>query len=488
MPRRSSDSESSEDPSSRNGIVTGKRSRGRSVSVSSTSSSESDNFHSETKKPRSPKRQFHSPNRHKDRKKPYRYEESRKSMSRSVSRSPSRDHNRKKEQRTYYSPDRRHRRSPRSRSTSRSPQNRKRHRKRSRSISEDRKAPKNMSSSSSSRYSSKIHRSNGHGRSPRRESSRRDGERSFRNNAQASYRNTEEDLDDKRHYRGTMTHEPTQNGFGSRGQYDHDDRNAGQGWRGGRTDRHNNQDADFIAQMGRKREERERIGAAGVPEVWAKSPEKSLETDSETEMEKKKKDKGKKEENGISDDGSKKKKKKSSKKHKKEKRRKKSKKRRKKKSKASDSEESDSESESDGEQEEVWLEKTKKPPKEDAEETVGPVPYVESNSLTEKDFGRALLPGEGAAMAAYIAEGKRIPRRGEIGLTCDEIEAYETVGYVMSGSRHRRMEAVRLRKENQIYSADEKRALATFNHEERSKREAKILSQFRSMVHEKLKH
>ena len=50
------------------------------------------------------------------------------------------------------------------------------------------------------------------------------------------------------------------------------------------------------------------------------------------------------------------------------------------------------------------------------------------------------------------------------------------------------MEAVRLRKENQIYSADEKRALATFNHEERSKREAKILSQFRSMVHEKLKH
>ena len=51
-------------------------------------------------------------------------------------------------------------------------------------------------------------------------------------------------------------------------------------------------------------------------------------------------------------------------------------------------------------------------------------------------FGRALLPGEGAAMAAYIAEGKRIPRRGEIGLTSDEIEAFETQGYVMSGSRY----------------------------------------------------
>ena len=50
-------------------------------------------------------------------------------------------------------------------------------------------------------------------------------------------------------------------------------------------------------------------------------------------------------------------------------------------------------------------------------------------------FGKALLPGEGAAMAAYIAEGKRIPRRGEIGLTSDQIVAYEKIGYVMSGSR-----------------------------------------------------
>ena len=50
-------------------------------------------------------------------------------------------------------------------------------------------------------------------------------------------------------------------------------------------------------------------------------------------------------------------------------------------------------------------------------------------------YGKALLPGEGAAMAAYIAEGKRIPRRGEIGLTPDEIVHYEGSGYVMSGSR-----------------------------------------------------
>lgn len=105
--------------------------------------------------------------------------------------------------------------------------------------------------------------------------------------------------------------------------------------------------------------------------------------------------------------------------------------------------------------------------------------------LSTKDLGGALLPGEGAAMAAYVQEGKRIPRRGEIGLTSDEIAAFESVGFVMSGSRHRRMEAVRLRKENQIYSADEKRALAMFNKEERAKREEKILCQLRDMIRAK---
>jgi hypothetical protein len=80
-------------------------------------------------------------------------------------------------------------------------------------------------------------------------------------------------------------------------------------------------------------------------------------------------------------------------------------------------------------------------------------------------FGTALLPGEGAAMANYVKAGKRIPRRGEIGLTSNEITSFEDQGYVMSGSRHRRMEAVRIRKENQIYSADEKyviRSLISF--------------------------
>ncbi|KAM7537574.1 hypothetical protein Aperf_G00000062863 [Anoplocephala perfoliata] len=131
----------------------------------------------------------------------------------------------------------------------------------------------------------------------------------------------------------------------------------------------------------------------------------------------------------------------------------------------------------------------KRQEEEEATDIIGPVlPGANSAESTNQriDYGKALLPGEGAAMAAYIAEGKRIPRRGEIGLTSEEIEKFEAVGYVMSGSRHHRMEAVRLRKENQIYSADEKRALESFNHTERAKREAKLQAQFKALVKKKL--
>ena len=58
-------------------------------------------------------------------------------------------------------------------------------------------------------------------------------------------------------------------------------------------------------------------------------------------------------------------------------------------------------------------------------------------------FGGALLPGEGEAMAQYVKEGKRIPRRGEIGLTSDEIATFESSGFVMSGSRYESLFCVR---------------------------------------------
>ncbi|KAJ1307583.1 hypothetical protein OPQ81_001680 [Rhizoctonia solani] len=122
------------------------------------------------------------------------------------------------------------------------------------------------------------------------------------------------------------------------------------------------------------------------------------------------------------------------------------------------------------------------------DEEIGPMPPVTSGGkLSERDYGGALLRGEGSAMAAYVQDGERIPRRGEIGLTSEEIEKYENVGYVMSGSRHRRMNAVRMRKENQVISAEEKRGILKMQKEEREKRESMIIGGFKEILEEKLK-
>lgn len=101
------------------------------------------------------------------------------------------------------------------------------------------------------------------------------------------------------------------------------------------------------------------------------------------------------------------------------------------------------------------------------------------------NFGSNLMPGEGAAMQAYVEAGVRIPRRGEVGMTADDIDTFETLGFVMSGSRHRRMNAVRIRKENQIYSAEEQRALSMYNFEERAAAETQVITDLRDMLQKK---
>jgi hypothetical protein len=52
----------------------------------------------------------------------------------------------------------------------------------------------------------------------------------------------------------------------------------------------------------------------------------------------------------------------------------------------------------------------------------------------------------------------------------------------MSGSRHKRMNAVRIRKENQVYSAEEKRALAMITFEEKQQKENQVIGDFRAML------
>ncbi|KIJ68123.1 hypothetical protein HYDPIDRAFT_37686 [Hydnomerulius pinastri MD-312] len=129
---------------------------------------------------------------------------------------------------------------------------------------------------------------------------------------------------------------------------------------------------------------------------------------------------------------------------------------------------------------------------DDSDEEVGPQPLQKVNAskkVDERAYGGALLRGEGSAMAAFLQEDpeSRIPRRGEIGLTSDEIEQFESVGYVMSGSRHKRMNAVRMRKENQVISAEEKRGILKLQKEERERREAILREEFSELVSERLK-
>lgn len=254
--------------------------------------------------------------------------------------------------------------------------------------------------------------------------------------------------------------------------------------------RHNGLSSQSDDYFSHRRLQRQEITESGVSELWNTSPvlpqddSDAANTDDEKKILTTLRDV--KDGDSSSEDNKRRRKKKKKEKKKKHKKEKKKKKKKRKVSKSSDSSsESDSDSEFN-EQDYKWIEKRKDSNGDIIEEdVVGPLPKPQV-TLTKKDYGKALLPGEGAAMAAYVAEGKRIPRRGEIGLTSEEIKKFEDVGYVMSGSRHRRMEAVRLRKENQIYSADEKRALAMFSKEERQKRENKILTQFRDIVNNKL--
>jgi len=74
---------------------------------------------------------------------------------------------------------------------------------------------------------------------------------------------------------------------------------------------------------------------------------------------------------------------------------------------------------------------------DDDDDDVGPQPLDDgggkSGPTGKTNFGGALLPGEGEAIAQYAEKNMRIPRRGEVGWQGDEIEQLENLGYVMSG-------------------------------------------------------
>ncbi|CAE7721777.1 unnamed protein product, partial [Symbiodinium sp. KB8] len=99
-------------------------------------------------------------------------------------------------------------------------------------------------------------------------------------------------------------------------------------------------------------------------------------------------------------------------------------------------------------------------------------------------FGGAMRPGEGQKIAAFVQAGKRVPRRGEVAWSGEEITKFEASGYVMSGSRNVRMNEVRLRKENQVFNAEEKRAMAMLNWEQEQQRQEQSLAALARIVEE----
>jgi hypothetical protein len=125
-------------------------------------------------------------------------------------------------------------------------------------------------------------------------------------------------------------------------------------------------------------------------------------------------------------------------------------------------------------------------PIDTTEDEFGPQPLPQIQ-LSDRAYGSDLLVGEGSAMAAYVKSGKRIPRRGEVGMDPEQIQHFEEAGYVMSGSRNEVMNAVRIRKENQVISVEEKKALLEFNRQEKLKKEAEIVATFKEMVSHSIK-
>lgn len=125
---------------------------------------------------------------------------------------------------------------------------------------------------------------------------------------------------------------------------------------------------------------------------------------------------------------------------------------------------------------------------EDSEEdSFGPEPF-QLHSVGHDEHIVSMLKqqgffsGEAEGMVAYAREGKRIPRRGEIGLSAEDIDKLEKVGYVMSGNRNKRMNAVRLKKESQVINLEQDRKAALEKLEQKVLHEHEQLAEFREIL------
>ena len=57
----------------------------------------------------------------------------------------------------------------------------------------------------------------------------------------------------------------------------------------------------------------------------------------------------------------------------------------------------------------------------------------------------------------------------------------------MSGGRHAKMNAIRIRKENQVYTSEEKRALILLQAQQQEERSNQVTREFKQMVEDTLR-
>merc|ERR1712113_574868 len=88
----------------------------------------------------------------------------------------------------------------------------------------------------------------------------------------------------------------------------------------------------------------------------------------------------------------------------------------------------------------------------------------------------------GLNFTEFFQNGKRIPLRGQEGMSVDQIEAFERAGYKMSANHKRQVEAHYMRMERKVYTPEEKAMLERYSKNDRDAKSKEQLEQFRSFV------
>ncbi|SIO73836.1 UPF0396 protein [Babesia microti strain RI] len=119
----------------------------------------------------------------------------------------------------------------------------------------------------------------------------------------------------------------------------------------------------------------------------------------------------------------------------------------------------------------------------DSDEDYGPMPMAVHETAINKSINDEpqIAEGKSRTLTQYALNDNRISRKAA-GMTPEEVEKYESLGYVMSGSSHWRMNQAKLLKEKEHYSVEDQRSKAILNPEERANKEVELINNLKEML------